>query len=117
MRNCGTKEKLEFVYAMAKHSDASIHDLQRLMRLGATNGAIAEAHCNGDCPYNQHDYDGTGRDCPKQERIQKKIEALCKSIQCGVVFQGDPRGCTVKLVTRDGYTNDWGREGICVPTS
>jgi hypothetical protein len=27
------------------------------------------------------------------------------------------RGNTIKVVMPDGYTNDWGREGLCVPTS
>ena len=31
------------------------------------------------------------------------------------VFQGDPRGCVVKLKVPSGYTNDMGREGVCVP--
>jgi hypothetical protein len=35
----------------------------------------------------------------------------------GVIFSGDPRGCTVKLTFEDGFTNDLGHEGYCVPTS
>jgi hypothetical protein len=117
MRTVRTKDKLEFVFAMGRHSAATIHDIQRLMRYGATLGNIAEAHCNGDCPYNPHDYDGTGRDCPKQERIEKKVIELCEIFGAKPVFQQDPRGCVLKIQVPDGYTNDWGREGICVPTS
>lgn len=32
-----------------------------------------------------------------------------------VVFSQDPRGATVKLIFEDGHTNDWGKEGYCVP--
>ena len=39
-----------------------------------------------------------------------------KRIGCkGVRFGGDPRGCTVKLLFYDGATDDWGKEGWCVP--
>jgi hypothetical protein len=31
------------------------------------------------------------------------------------IFQGDPRGAVVKLRVPSGYTNDMGREGVCVP--
>jgi hypothetical protein len=33
-----------------------------------------------------------------------------------VLFSNDPRGCTVKIVFVDGYTNDFNKEGYCVPT-
>lgn len=31
------------------------------------------------------------------------------------ILSGDPRGCVVKLGVPSGSTNDWGREGICIP--
>ena len=117
MRNATTKSKMEFVYVMAKHSTASIRDCEALMRYGSTLGRIAEAHCNGDCPYNPHDYDGTGRDCPKQERLEAKVQKLCASFGANARFQHDPRGNVLKIAVPDGYTNDMGQEGICVPTS
>ena len=33
----------------------------------------------------------------------------------GVLTQGDPRGAVLKITVPSGRTNDWGREGICVP--
>jgi DNA N-6-adenine-methyltransferase (Dam) len=57
------------------------------------------------------------RDEAKEERIQAKVTELCKAFGCVPVFQGDPRGNVLKIQVPDGYTNDWGREGICVPTS
>lgn len=32
-----------------------------------------------------------------------------------VLTQGDPRGAVLKIKVPSGRTNDWGREGICVP--
>ncbi len=49
-------------------------------------------------------------------RNRKNILMVAKAIGCkGVQFQGDPRGCTVKLIFSDGFTNDFGKEGYCVP--
>lgn len=31
------------------------------------------------------------------------------------IFQGDPRGATVKIRVPSGKTGDWGQTGICVP--
>lgn len=118
MRNVGSKEKMEFAFLMAKHSYATLDQCQRLLRYGRTLGAIAVAHCNyADCPYNAHDYDGTGHDCPKQEKIQDKVTELCAQFGAKAVFQRDPRGCTLKIAVPDGYYTDMGREGICVPTA
>ncbi len=33
------------------------------------------------------------------------------------IFDGDPRGATIKLVMPDNRTDDWGQTGICVPGS
>ncbi len=50
-------------------------------------------------------------------KMREKFIELCARFNCRAVFQGDPRGNTLKIAVPDGYTNDWGREGICVPTS
>jgi hypothetical protein len=110
-----TKAKMEFVYAMARHSKATLHDCQRLMRYAATLQRIAEAHCNDSkCPYGPHLPDGG---CMKQESIQWKVGEICERIDgvLDAIFSNDPRGAVVKLKVADGYTNDMGREGICVP--
>lgn len=103
-----TRDKLEFVYAMAKHTDASIGDLQRLMRYASTHQRLVTGDCNRGL---------TPAEVAKQFHVCKRITDLVNSVKCGVVFSGDPRGCTVKVVVADGYTNDMGREGICVPTA
>ena len=91
---------------------------KRIMRYGATLGRIAENQCNGyqdwKGNWNQRAADA---DEKKEARIQDKVTKLCTEFGCTPAFQGDPRGNTLKIQVPDGYTNDWGREGICVPTS
>jgi hypothetical protein len=111
-----TRLKLEFVYLMAKHSNATLADCQRLMHLGASLGRLAEDHCNFDC---EKSHGLKDEECPKQKRLEQKVMDICYAITpiCRPRFQHDPRGNTVKIVVPDGHTNDLGREGICVPTS
>jgi hypothetical protein len=108
MANASTKDKMEFAYLMAKHSKATQSDIQRLMRYGSTYSRFATDACNRQL---------TTREEQRWHSIRGKINILCNTFDASVKFQNDPRGCTVKIVVPDGYTNDWGREGICVPTS
>lgn len=55
---------------------------------------------------------------PQITANRAKIRQAAKRLGAtGVIFSGDPRGCTVKLTFKDGFTNDFGGEGYCVPTS
>ena len=108
MRNATTKSKLEFVYAMAKHSTVSLNECYRLLRYGATVGYLAETACNREL---------TVREIRKDEKAMMDIIEILAPHDCAAKFGGDPRGCTVKITVPDGYTNDMAREGICVPTS
>lgn len=91
---------------------------QRLLRYGATLGRIAEDQCNGYRDWRGNwDEKAEKRAEAKETRIQNRVTELCKRFGCTPVFQGDPRGNVLKIVVPDGYTNDWGREGIGVPTS
>lgn len=103
-----TRDKLEFAWAMGRHSNASLNDIQRLLRYGATLHRLAETECNRQI---------TEAEIRKQERVQMDVIAILAELDCKAILHGDPRGCTVKIVVPDGYTNDWGKEGICVPTS
>jgi hypothetical protein len=64
-------------------------------------------------------------------RSEAAIEKACAAVNAGIGcnceagskpctfiphFNGDPRGAVVKLSVPSGRTDDWGREGICVPT-
>lgn len=100
-----TKDKLEFVYAMAKHSTLTLHDCQRIMRYAATIQRLAETACNREL---------TPTESARSLRMANRVIELCGP-SIVPIFHGDPRGCVVKLTVPDGYTNDWGAEGICVP--
>jgi hypothetical protein len=103
-----TNEKVEFVFAMAKHSALSLHNLKRIMRYAATHQRLATEDCNRGL---------TAIEELKVKNVRAAILNIGLSDGVDARFSGDPRGCTVKLVVADGYTNDWGKEGICVPTS
>lgn len=108
MQKTTSKAKLEFVWCMARHSTASPSDCQLLLRLGATYGRLVENAGNRSL---------TPEEENKQKRIANRIRLTCLGFDAVPVLGGDPRGNTVKISVQDGYTNDWGREGICVPTS
>jgi hypothetical protein len=129
MQRATSKAREEFVALIVGHAvgptgigsqdeRVRIQAAQKLLRYGATLWRIAENQCNG---YQTYDYKwderAAKRDEEKETRIVARIEKLCAEIGCKAVFQGDPRGNTLKIQVPDGYTNDWGREGICVPTS
>jgi hypothetical protein len=78
------------------------HLVDDLLKLAKSHHQACEALCN------------TGHD--RREPIEEKITALCQKLGCEPLFQGDPRGCTVKLKLPSGNTDDWGKEGFCVPT-
>lgn len=68
-------------------------------------------HSNGDDPYDEN-----GDPLPKLSTCRSAIKRAARQVgAASVVFGGDPRGCTVKLVWPDGETNDFGKEGWCVP--
>lgn len=53
------------------------------------------------------------REQQAKARIVRRLAGYAKVVP---VFSGDPRGACVKLKVPSGRTNDWGQEGICVPT-
>jgi hypothetical protein len=102
-----TNDKLEFIFAMAKHSNVTLHDCKRLMRYAATHHRLAEDSCNREW---------TDQDESKKIRVRKSIQTIIHSHGARVLFNFDPRGCTVKIQVPDGFTNDFGGEGICIPS-
>lgn len=99
-------DKLEFICAMARHSNVSLYDCKRILRYASTVQRFAETACNREL---------TVAEIKKDESAQAKIIAILAPVDCEVNFSGDPRGCVVKIRVPDGFTNDWGAEGICVP--
>ena len=128
MSRATAKQRHEFIGLCYEHSphewqpDQPAMFVQRqaeaLMRYGATLCRLAEEQCNG---YQDHqgnwDERATRQSDAKEARIRQRATDVAASIGGRVVFQGDPRGNTLKVIFPDGYTNDWGHEGICVPTS
>ena len=105
-----TKDKIEFAFHMARHTRATPAQIQRLLRYGATLNRLATEQCNREW---------TERDERKRERIQKAVYSILYTEikDCEPVFSNDPRGACLKIRVPDGFTTDWGREGISVPTS
>lgn len=50
------------------------------------------------------------------DRSERRIATLLAPFNVTPIFHGDPRGACVKLQVPSGKTDDWGREGLCVPT-
>lgn len=110
MQRATRKDILEFGFEMGRHAPkATTWHLQRILRYSATYGRYAEEYCNRELSDREMDF--------WNNRVRGKITELLSEIDCQPKFSGDPRGATVKIQVPDGYTNDWGKEGICVPTS
>jgi hypothetical protein len=95
-----------------------------ICRLAATYKRLQENACNGYQDWQGNwDEAATKRAEKKESRIEEHIKTLCLELptidgkHIEPVFGGDPRGATIKLKMPDGRTDDWGREGICVPGS
>ena len=51
----------------------------------------------------------------QEARTEARVLALLAPFNVVPVFNGDPRGAVLKLKVPSGRTNDWGRDGVCVP--
>jgi hypothetical protein len=106
-----TKDKLEFALAMGRHTRASLRQVQALMRYAGTLQRLAEDECNVAT-----DDAGLARRETKRKRIQKRVWDTLFGTDCKPVFSNDPRGSVLKIRVPDGFTDDCGGEGICVPS-
>jgi len=71
--------------------------VRALVKQGKEHSRLACEWCNGTLAESN---DGDGLP-PAIERCRKKIDDLCSAIGVSVFYQGDPRGCTVKLILDD----------------
>jgi hypothetical protein len=128
MAHATRKQRHEFIGLMYEHSPHEWREndppmfIQKqadlLMRYGATLARLAEELCNGYQTYDgKWDEKRTLAAEKKQARIELKAQQAAEAIGGKIITQGDPRGNVLKIIFPDGYTNDWGREGISVPTS
>jgi hypothetical protein len=115
-----TKHKLEFAFAMARHTKATVRQCEALMRYAGTLQRLEEDYCN--IPMNDAEI---ARREAKMARIRGKVHGVCmeiaaadangKFLNIAPIFSGDPRGCVLKIRVPDGFSDDFGGEGICVP--
>ena len=103
----------QFLHDLAMHGCPTVRQSQArdLIRLSKRHHKLMEDCCNGREIYGDDD-----EPLPPLRRVRKGIGDICSVIGCKPLFSGDPRGCTVKLILPDGFANDWGQEGLCVPT-
>lgn len=129
-----TKQQLreEFVGVMAREVPSMpLRDVRAIMRHATTLHRLAEAQCNGDWPCDNGERRvvpcvrceggyhpsvlNKAKVCPDC-RTCDRVQALCAPHNVQPCFQGDPRGCVLKLKVPSGFGNDWGGEGlVCVP--
>jgi len=105
----------QFIADMTAHGCKGVTETRAvdLMKQAKRHHRYCEAQC-GDGSHNQ---EAKARYADvMRPKVEGKIVAMVEAIgAAGVQFSGDPRGCTVKLTFHDGATNDFGREGWCVP--
>lgn len=130
MRNASHSDREKFVALIQQHAGGDPTQrysfAQRLMRYGATYGRLAEDACNGPEYGANEEYDKIIQTRwhelqdalpAKQDKIEAAVSELCATFECKAIFSGDPRGNTLKIEVKSGYSNSFGGEGICVPTS
>ena len=101
------QDREQFFYLMAKEGMPE-PDVRRVLRLAQTIQRLAVEECNRTLG------DTEKRRCDK---AIEHLDSLCVGLGWEVPkTSGDPRGACVKLRVPSGKTNDWGQEGICVPT-
>ena len=121
MQRATQTQRAEFVAAIASHARGNAERrawlAERLMYYGASYARIQERACNGHQTWDGNwDEKAALADERKEAKLEAKITTMCEPFDCKPIF-GGARGATVKIAVPDGYTNDWEKEGICVPTS
>lgn len=107
------QEEIEFIVRFSRelstddYSDFKVAKAAiELLKRASINQYFAVEDCNV----------GLSEDAERVEEVNReKIAELCKEFGIEPVYQGDPRGITVKLKMSSGFTNDWSREGLSVP--
>jgi hypothetical protein len=100
------RDLIQLSMILARETKATSADILQLLRWARRWDTIAVNQCNRDL---------TPKEERTKENLRVKFGSESKRIGAtGVVLGGDPRGCTVKLTVKSGYTNDWGKEGICL---
>ncbi len=98
-----------------------------ILRHGKTYARIQEMNCNGvGTWYGESNESFAKRQarheayCEKREQqLERRFTEICAELGPGFspIFQGDPRGSTVKIKVPSGKSTDWDRTGVCVVTA
>ncbi len=83
-----------------------IADVRELILASRRLHRFAEDDCNRGLSPTEED---------QIESIRARMMKLLGKYGVEPIFGGDPRGCVFKLKLPSGETNDFGREGWCVP--
>lgn len=51
----------------------------------------------------------------REAQLQRRLRKLVEPYGISLNFNSDPRGPAILVGVPSGYTNDWGKRGICVP--
>lgn len=107
------REREEFIATMVGEG-MDLHTARLILRDAATVQRYAAEACNRELAKSERK-----REAEAMRRIALRIHVL-RGHQQGpnwrVKFGGDPRGACVKIKVPSGRSNDWGGEGVCVPT-
>lgn len=107
--------------------DPELHGIvaSRLCRLGVSYSRIQEARCNGHPAAHRYSVAVAAELQARfsewldkrEATLERKISDLLPQLPNvrAVKLSGDPRGCTVKLITEDGRNNSWETGCVCVP--
>ena len=126
-------DRYEFIQLMESEG-MNKRQVERILAYSTTLDRLATAMCNGDYPCDNGQR--KTKPCSKCEmgyassslikngvcpecRTQINVEKLLVGCPSGfkAIFSGDPRGCVLKIKVPSSKTDDWGHEGICVPSS
>jgi hypothetical protein len=109
------KERADFIARLVTESKRHGPEMcteigYKILKLSARYCTLQEHDCNRGL---------TDKERQLESGIERRIRLQCRELGPGFapVFQGDPRGATVKLKVPSGFYNDWGQTGLCVPTS
>lgn len=130
-----TKERDEFI-AIATAEGLSVEAALLLLRYATTLERLAVAQCNGAWPADNGERATVVcpncASCFAPSSLRRSSETkglkICQDCRTAEliraclpegyhpIINGDPRGAVLKIGVPSGKTNDWGREGIYVPT-
>lgn len=112
MRHGATLQRLA---EMACSSEAADRDRVPCPGLKEPERCLCEHWGGCGCPDDPTGHHPVTRISRRGDEVRRRVTFALAPYEVVPVFYGDPRGAVVKLQVPSGRTNDWGREGVCVP--